>query len=338
MQLGKATETIARRVAFGVLAVEMVFGGSTVMHGQERTYAERLGWPAGTKAVIFHVDDAGMSHDSNMGARKAIETGIATSLSIMMPCPWVPECAAWLKNHPQVDAGVHLTLTSEWKNYRWGPVAGRSAVPGLVDGHGYLWPDVNDVVVHAGAEEFESEIRAQFDKAVAMGIQPTHLDSHMGTCFQPQFIQRYVELGLEKGIPVLMFGGHMQHISAEAGDAAPLLRSLAEELWRAGLPVIDDLVTQPTKGPEYERRKNELITLLREMKPGITQIIVHCTDPTEVFSYISGSGPARQAELRLMTDPEVRAFIESEGIVLTNWRELKERRSANTNIRNQESK
>jgi len=326
MQLGEATTRITRRVVFGVLAAVMFCGGSTTMHGQERTYAERLGWPAGTKAVIFHVDDAGMSHASNMGARKAIESGVATSLSVMMPCPWVPQCVAWLKDHPQVDAGVHLTLTSEWKNYRWGPVAGRSAVPGLVDGHGYLWADVADVVVHAGADEFEAEIRAQLDKAIAVGIQPTHLDSHMGTCFQPQFIQRYVELGLEKGIPVLMFGGHMQHISAEAGQFKPLLRSLAEELWRAGLPVIDDLVTQPTKGPEYEQRKSELFTLLRDMKPGITQIIVHCTDPTEVFSYISGSGAARQAELRLMTDPEVKAFIESEGIVLTTWRELKERR------------
>jgi predicted glycoside hydrolase/deacetylase ChbG (UPF0249 family) len=302
-------------------------GGSAVMHGQERTYAERLGWPAGTKAVIFHVDDVGMSHDSNMGAQKAIEGGVATSLSIMMPCSWVPECAAWLADHPQVDAGVHLTLTSEWKRYRWGPVAGPSVVRGLVDEQGYLRQTVAGVVNYASPEEFETEIRAQVERAIAMGIRPTHLDSHMGTCFQPQFIQRYVELGLEKGIPVLMFGGHMQHIGAEAGEFKPLLRSLAEELWDAGLPVIDDLVTQPTKAKDYEGRKGELIALLREMKPGITQIIVHCTEPTEVFSYISGSGPARQAELQLMIDPDVKAFIESEGIVLTSWRELKRRRA-----------
>ncbi len=172
------------------------------MHGQERTYAERLGWPAGTKAVIFHVDDAGMSHDSNMGARKAIEEGVATSLSIMMPCSWVPECVDWVKDRGQVDAGIHLTLTSEWKRYRWGPVAGRSVVPGLLDEQGYLWHEVAGVVQHASPEEFEAEVRAQVDRAIAMGVQPTHLDSHMGTCFQPQFIQRYVELGMEKGIPV----------------------------------------------------------------------------------------------------------------------------------------
>lgn len=301
------------------------------MYGNERTYAERLGWPAGTKAVIFHVDDAGMSHDSNMGARKAIEDGVATSLSIMMPCSWVPECADWLKDKPEIDAGIHLTLTAEWKRYRWGPVAGQSVVPGLVDEHGYLWHEVSQVVTHASADEVETEMRAQVDKAIALGIRPTHLDSHMGTCFQPTFIDRYVKLGIEKKIPILIFGGHMQHIGAEAGEHKPLLRTLAQQVWSAGLPVIDDLVTQPTRARDYAGRKEELKRLLRDMKPGITEIIVHCTDPTEVFAHISGSGPARRAEMQLMTDPDIRSFVESEGIVLTNWRELKERRDGVAN-------
>ncbi len=297
-----------------------------VTSAQEVTYAERLGWPSGTKVVIFHVDDVGMSHNSNMGAVKSIEEGIATSLSIMMPCPWVPEYAAYLKEHPNTDAGIHLTLTSEWKNYRWGPVAGKPAVPGLVDPGGYLWKNVPDVVAHATADEFEAEIRAQIDKALSMGIEPTHLDSHMGTCFAPQFIDRYVKVGIEKKIPILMFGGHMQHIGNEAGPLRPLVISIAEKVWKAGLPVLDDLVTQPTRARNYQEKKTELITLLDDMKPGITQIIVHCTVQTEVFSHISGSGPNREAELSLLTDPDIKKFIESEGIILTTWRELKKRR------------
>ena len=91
------------------LVIFMIFTGLTAKDAQAQTYAERLGWPEGTKAVIFHVDDAGMSHNSNMGAIKAIEDGVATSMSIMMPCPWVPEMSAYLKEHPQVDAGVHFT-------------------------------------------------------------------------------------------------------------------------------------------------------------------------------------------------------------------------------------
>ncbi len=309
-----------------VLLLSVIFMKLDVTSAREVTYAERLGWPSGAKVVIFHVDDVGMSHNSNMGAIKSVEDGIATSLSIMMPCPWVPEYAAHLKAHPGTDAGIHLTLTSEWKNYRWGPVVGKAAVPGLVDPGGYLWKNVPDVVAHATADEFETEIRAQIDKALSMGIEPTHLDSHMGTCFVPQFIDRYVKVGIEKKIPILMFGGHMQHIGDEVGSLRPLVYSLAEKVWKAGLPVLDDLVTQPTRARNYQERKAELIKLLRDMKPGITQIIVHCTVQTEVFSHISGSGANREAELRLLTDPDIKKFIESEGIILTTWRELKKRR------------
>lgn len=310
-----------------IMLVSMILGGSTSSFGQEPTYAERLGWPAGTKVVIFHVDDAGMSHNSNMGAIKAIEDGIATSTSIMMPCSWVPEIANYVKNHPEVDAGIHLTHTAEWKKYRWGPVAGGAAVPGLIDTNGYLWPDVPDVVGHATGDEVEAEIRAQIDKARSMGIEPTHLDSHMGTCFAPQFIDRYVKIGIEKKIPILIMGGHMQHIGDQAAAFKPLVLAIALKVWNAGLPVIDDLVTQPTRAKDYEQRKAELINLLREMNPGITEIIVHCTVQTEVFSHISGSGPTREAELRLLTDPDVKAFIQNEGIILTTWRELKKRRA-----------
>jgi len=296
----------------------MMLTGFTAKNAEAQTYAERLGWPEGTKAVIFHVDDAGMSHNSNMGTIKAIEDGVATSTSIMMPCPWVPEMSAYLKEHPQVDAGIHLTLTAEWKKYRWGPVAGKPAVPGLVDSEGCLWHGVLDVVSHATADEVEAEMLAQIDKALAMGIKPTHLDSHMGTCFHPLFLERYVKVGIEKQIPILMMGGHMQHI--------PMVYLIANRLWNAGLPVIDDLVTKPTTADSYEGRKEQLIKLLDEMKPGITEIIVHCTVQTEVFSHISGSGPAREAETRLMTDPDIKKFIDKEGIILTTWRELNERR------------
>jgi predicted glycoside hydrolase/deacetylase ChbG (UPF0249 family) len=309
-----------------LFVISMILAGIASNDAGAQSYAERLGWPEGTKAVIFHVDDAGMSHNSNMGAVKAIEDGVATSTSIMMPCPWVPEISAYLKEHPQVDAGLHLTLTAEWKKYRWGPVAGKPAVPGLVDSEGCLWHSVNEVAAHASADEFETEIRAQIDKALTMGIKPTHLDSHMGTCFLPQYLDCYVKVGIEKQIPILMFGGHMQHIGAEAGAMKPLVYLIASKVWNAGLPVIDDLVTSPTSADSYDGRKEQLITLLREMKPGITEIIVHCTVLTENFSQISGSGQKREAELHLMTDPDVKKFIEDEGIILTTWRELMQRR------------
>lgn len=319
---------MSQKTVLWIVLIVAVLSTVPAVGAEDLTYAQRLGWPAGAKVVVFHVDDAGMSYDSNKGAIQALEAGIATSTSVMMPCPWVPQFAAYLKEHPEVDAGLHLTLNAEWKDYRWGPVAGKPAVPGLVDPQGCLWDSVIEVVNHATADEFETEIRAQIDKAIAMGLRPTHLDTHMGTCLEQPFRERYIKVGIEKKIPILAIGGHMQYLGPEFGQFKPLIQLLAEQVWNAGLPVIDDLVRQPTRGPTYEQRKAELFQLLGDMKPGVTQIIVHCTAPTEVFQYISSSGKAREAELRLMTDPEVRTFIKDKGILLTTWRELKRRRDA----------
>src|SRR5580704_15494181 len=131
----------------------------------ETTYADRLGFPKGARVLILHVDDAGMSLESNEGAIAALTKGTATSVSVMMPCPWVPGFIKWLHTHPDIDAGLHLTLTSEWDDYRWGPTAGRSVVPGLTDSTGNLWPSVADVARHASPGDVAGEISAQLDRA-----------------------------------------------------------------------------------------------------------------------------------------------------------------------------
>jgi len=142
------------------------------IYAQDSTYAMRLGFPDSARVLILHMDDAGMSFDSDSGIIRVFEQGVARSTSVMMPCPWVPHMARYIVEH-HVDAGLHLTLTSEWKDYRWGPVAGAAAVPGLVDSTGNFWPDVADVVRHASAEEVSREIEAQLQKAERMGFHPT---------------------------------------------------------------------------------------------------------------------------------------------------------------------
>src|SRR5262245_22467235 len=168
----------------------------------EPTYAERLGWPSGSKVMIFHCDDAGMSHASNVGARESMEQGVVTSMSIMMPCSWVPEIVIYVKENPKADTGLHLTMNSEWGLYRWGPLAGKPAVPGMCDPDGYLWQSVADTATHATPDEIEREIRAQIEKAEAMGFKPTHLDTHMGCLVaRPDYLDRFVKVGIEKSIP-----------------------------------------------------------------------------------------------------------------------------------------
>jgi predicted glycoside hydrolase/deacetylase ChbG (UPF0249 family) len=305
------------------------------------TYAEKLGFPKGAMVVILHVDDAGMSFDSDEGAIAAMEKGIASSVSVMMPCPWVPGFVHYLKKHPQTDAGLHLTLTSEWKDYRWGPVSGRPAVPGLVDQEGDLWPDVPDVLRHASADEVEKEIRAQVEKARQMGFEPTHLDSHMGTLFASQaFMQRYLKVGMEYKIPLMFPGGHNTLIQAElrsTGATQEMAREVGRMLWNAGLPVLDDLHNlsygwqlpkgiQPTPENWKKFKVEKYEETLRLLRPGVTMVIMHCTAPTGVFQYISDSGPSREADLQAMMDPGLKNFFEEQGIIITTWRELKMRR------------
>ena len=197
------------------------------------TYAEKLGWPKGTRALILHVDDVGMSYNTELGTIEAIEKGVANSLSVMMPTPWVPHAVEWIKT-ARPDAGLHLTLTSEWKSYRWGPVAGKPAVPGLVDPQGALWPNVASVVKHATADEVEREIRAQLDRARTMGFEPTHMDSHMGTLFATDaFIERYVKVGIEQKIPVMFPGGHnFYHLAVQSGAGCGGARNRPADLGR----------------------------------------------------------------------------------------------------------
>jgi hypothetical protein len=305
------------------------------------TYAEKLGFPKGVRVLILHVDDAGMSFDSNLGAIEAMEQGVASSTSVMMPCPWVPGFVHYLKLHPNTDAGLHLTLTSEWRDYRWGPLSGKSRVPGLVDDQGDLWPDVSDVLKHSNLTEIETEIRAQIDRARQMGFQPTHLDSHMGTLFaSADLIQLYIRIGIEYKIPVMFPGGHNTLISSQlkgSGATMDMARKIGVLLWQAGLPVLDDLhnLSYDWKlpgdmQPSVENWKNFKIAqyekTLKALLPGVTMVIMHCTETSEIFPHISDSGPLRKADLMAMLDPGFKQFIKEEGFVITTWRELKERR------------
>ena len=310
------------------LALAALTLSSLAAHAE--SYAERLGWSSTDIVVIMHVDDVGMSHESNLGIFQTLESGVATSFSIMMPCPWVPEVAKWLEQNPDADAGLHLTLTSEWELYRWGPLAGKPAVPGLVDEQGCLWRSVRQVTASASPDEVEMEIRAQIERAERMGIPITHLDSHMGTLFaRPDYFERFAKVGMEKKIPILAAGGHLTYASLENPEAVAALRPLARMIWAAGLPVLDDVHTG-TYGWDAAEKKEKLLQLLADLKPGLTEILFHASIPTEVFPLITSSSDSRHADAKVLMDPEVKEAIKKRGIILTTWRELMKRRQEAT--------
>lgn len=320
------------------LSVLMLF---TAASAQDSTYAERLGYPKGARVLILHIDDVGMSYEQNAGTIDVLEKGAARSCSIMMPCGWVPGFFHYLKEHPDVDAGLHLTLTSEWTDYRWHPLMGKAAVPGLVDGEGAMWPSVEEVVKHASPQEVDMEIRAQLQRALDLGFRPTHLDSHMGTLFAtPAFIQKYIQLGIEKKIPVMFPSGHgslaIRDMKLDAARIG-MMRNIGKSLWDSGLPVIDDLHNtsyaphlptgmKPTPENLRKYKTRFYIDALKELKPGITYMIMHCIKPTELYRFISDSGPVREGDYYAMMNPEFRKALEKEGIIVATMRELMERR------------
>jgi YdjC-like protein len=258
----------------------------------------------------------------------------------MMPCPWVPGFVAYMNQHPGLDIGLHLTLTSEWNNYRWGPVLGAEA-PTLTDNQGKFYKSVQEVVQHADPAEVAKEIDAQLKLARSMGIAPTHLDSHMGTLFaRPEFLASYIQLGIDNGIPVMFPGGHDTEIIKSnplAKSMSGQLKKIGLQLWNAGLPVLDDLYDASYGWPVPDSARSSdkslqhyrtyrYIETLKEIKPGITMVIMHCTDPSPTFKYISDSGYTRKGDLLAMLDPSLKKYIDENGIILTTWRELLERR------------
>ena len=311
----------------------------SVAQAQDMTYAEKLGFPKGKKVFVLHVDDAGMSYEANRGTIRATEEGIANSTSVMMPCGWVPQFMTYLKQHPTLDVGVHLVMTSEWDNYRWSPLAGKATVPGLYDEQGAFWHSVAQVVQHASPDEVEAEMRVQIARFRGFGVEPTHLDSHMGTLFEPKFIERYVKVGISERIPILFPGGHatlIKQVTKMQPGLQQMITQIGQQLWKAGLPVFDDLDgTSYGWNPEKDNvsdadlqklKTDKFIDLFKRAQPGLTYIIMHCADTTPTFGQITSSGPTRRGDMLAMMDPRLKQYIQDQGIILTTCRELAERR------------
>jgi predicted glycoside hydrolase/deacetylase ChbG (UPF0249 family) len=280
-----------------------------------KTLAERLGYPRDAKLLIVHADDLGMAHSINTASIKGLETGLVSSGSIMIPCSWLPEIAAYARTHPEADLGLHLTLTSEWSLYRWGPVLTRDRVPSLFDANGYLYPLESEAAARIDAKEAEAEIRAQIARAKALGIQPTHLDSHMGTLYQNKALfDTFLRVARENKLPI--------RVSKELVASTPFLPSLltSEDL------VIDSIVSiGDSVSPEgWSKYYTDAIT---NLQPGVTELVVHLAYDDEemrgvAFAHPNWGSEWRQRDFQFVTSDAFRKLLQANNVKLITWREV----------------
>jgi predicted glycoside hydrolase/deacetylase ChbG (UPF0249 family) len=297
------------------LAVAFLIAFVMTSFAQTRTIAERLGFPADSKLLIIHADDLAVAHSEDAASFDALDKQAVTSASIMVPCPWLTEVADYAKAHPDADLGLHLTLTSEWKTYRWGPVESKDKVPSLLDPSGYLWPDTPQSVGALKADEAEREIRAQIERAVAMGIHPTHLDSHMGTLFsRPDLFAVYVKVAREYKLPFLAFiaPDTPKELSSVLSSKDVLLNSV----------VIADPSVHPSDWNAF------YASAIKNLKPGVTEIIVHLGhDDAELravtVDHADYGAAWRQRDYDEVTSPEFKKLLGENHVILIHWSDLK---------------
>jgi predicted glycoside hydrolase/deacetylase ChbG (UPF0249 family) len=311
-----------------LIAVTLVFAISLSASGQttsgsaqeqsaQKTLAERLGYPRDAKLLIVHADDLGMAHSINAASTKAMEGGLVSSASIMVPCPWLPEIAAYARSHPEADFGLHLTLTSEWSTYRWGPVLSKDRVASLLDSNGYLYPTQTEAAARVDAREVEAEIRAQIERARAFGIKPTHLDSHMGTLYQNKALfETLLRVARDNGLPVMI----SKEWFAQAEFFAPLL---------GPKDIVIDRIISMEPGVPPERWANFYSEAIKGIQPGVTEMIIHLAhDDAEMRAVATdhpdwGSG-WRQQDFDFFTSEACRRLLQEHNIKLITWREIGE--------------
>jgi chitin disaccharide deacetylase len=281
------------------------------------TAAEKLtllGHPPEARLLIVNGDDLGMCHAVNAGTFEALESGIMTSASLMMPCPWAYDAGTYLRAHPDLDVGVHLTVNCEWERYRWGPVLGPVRCPSLVDRWGFFYTAEDKAFAQANAGESMAEAEAQIRRALDSGLDPTHLDGHVRTFYaQPSHLAVYIELARRYHLPLRI---PPRRTYEERGAAA-----LYDGLNLEGLLTNDDLRFVELESPPALR--DQLFETLRTLQPGITEVVLHAAVPTPEAEAVMLDWPARAEALRLMKDDTIRQEIERLGIVLVGWRTLR---------------
>jgi predicted glycoside hydrolase/deacetylase ChbG (UPF0249 family) len=287
-------------------------------------FLKKLGFTDNDRAVIIHTDDIGMCHASVQAFKDLWAFGTITSGAVMVPCPWFPAVAQMCKENPKIDMGVHATLNAEWESYRWGPVSTRDQASGLMDADGYFHQWHPGVYQNAKPDAIAVEVNAQIEKALAAGIDVTHVDSHMGTIMNPLFIQSYIEAAGSRLLPNMLPRLDAQGLNLmspsdeDNGKYAPIMAQLET----MGVPMMDGILGMPLDhGNDHIGVAKKLFG---ELPVGITHFIFHPSIDTAELRSIAPDWQARVANYNAFMSDDLKKFIESEDVKLIGYRQIRD--------------
>lgn len=289
-------------------------------------FLSRLGYGPEDRIVVLHADDIGMCQATLPAYADLLEFGLISSAATMVTCPWFPAAAALCGAHPDADMGVHLTLTCEWDAYRWGPVSTRDPASGLLDEEGFLHRTSEAVWERATEGAVRTEIEAQLDRALAAGVDVTHVDTHMGTLAYPRFALGYEDIALARRLPLLMTrldpaNPRNRELLRTSPEIATMSGQPADRIEGAGLPVFDHVVGLPLDRPE--ERVARARRMLDGLPPGLSMFIIHPAQDTPELRAIARDWPSRVADYEAFTNPELRDYIRASGIHVVGYRALR---------------
>jgi predicted glycoside hydrolase/deacetylase ChbG (UPF0249 family) len=285
---------------------------------------KKLGYSDTDRLVIIHTDDIGMCQASVQAFKDLWTFGTISSGAVMVPCPWFPATAQMCRENPEMDMGVHATLNAEWESYRWGPVSTRDQLSGLMDADGYFHQWHEAVYQNAQPEAVAVEVNAQIERALAAGIDVTHVDSHMGTIMNSRFIQSYIQAAASRQLPNMLprttaKGIEMMGVSNEE---LIMYEPIMAQLESMGIPMLEGIVSMPLE--HDENHVGVAKKLLSELPVGITHFILHPSIDTPELRAICPDWQARVANYNAFMDDDLKKFIETENVKLIGYRQIRD--------------
>jgi len=295
------------------LIYDFIFSNNDVK--QLNNLSELLGYNKNDKLLIIHADDLGLSNSVNQASFDALNNKYVNSASVMIPAPNTIEVADYFNENPDIDLGIHLTFTSEWKDYKWHGISQKDSISSLINGNGNFYEKKKDVIKNSNPEHIRKELQAQIDYAISIGIKPTHLDSHEGVLFfSPEFFKIYLEVSEKNRLPVFV----PKLLAAHFNDDFPQPKNLV---------VVKMYMAD--KNISFENWVGYYDSILNNLEPGLNEMIVHLGIDDNEMKKITSNRIAfgskwRNLDYNIVSSPDFKASLIKNNIKLVTWREIKD--------------